>query len=472
MKLVNLRMVVLSAVSLAQWNGIAPAQQRPDDLVIVCQSTAQLEVRLRCRAVASAADRDWAQFEFDNKTKAPLQLQSCWWRLDWAEVHDETGALLCTHGGLGQGSLADLFPRERTQDPIELPPGITRSALASDYATALLGVADQPRRVTPHVVAGAALQGEVNMPSGEPGPTFTFQWLPPDAQGVQRMRETLAELLRQPQPHFGGLYLVQMLLARPEVGGTWPLDQLLAVFKPTAHTNAFAPWSMVLLRLDAGFATDAKLLDWVLQRLRTDDATILEDLQRMPHVWRADFLPELLRRYVPPPSPPTGLPQLSPRVVANDRVLWLLEQRGAPHRADAALCATLARPWVEVMGTSTSGELEAQPPQARHDRVQALYAAMRNLGLARDRTQIDRLAPWLASRVPLHEATFGRAVMVPPEPDRFCDVACDAILRLLGDDVAADYQKHVGTGRLTILQSTEVRDRQIAALQERLQRSR
>ena len=451
--------------------GAAPAQDQKDDIVIVCQSSAQLDVRLRCRAAASAAERDWVRFEFDNKTDGPLQLQACWWRLDWAEVHDEKGTLLRTHSGLGQGSLVDLFPRKRPQDPLELPPGVTRSVLASDYATALLGVADAPCLVTPHVVARAFLVGELAAMDADQGPTFSFRWVPPGPEGVLRMRAMLAELLPQPQPPIGSLYLLQMLLKRPEVGGNWSLDELLAVFRPVPHQNAFAPWSMVLGTLDERFATDAKLLDWVLQRLRGDDATILGDLQRMPHVWRPDFLPELLRRYLPPPSPPAAFP-LGPRIAANGLVLWLLDQRGAPHRTDAAVCAVLAAPWVEAVVARTPAELEALPADARRERMHTLSEAIRNLGLARDRQQIERLQPWLACRLPLHDGAIGRAVMTPPEPERLCDVALEAILRVLGDDLMANYQHHLGGRQDLNFRYAEARDRQIAALQERLRQPR
>jgi hypothetical protein len=228
---------------------------------------------------------------------------------------------------------------------------------------------------------------------------------------------------------------------------------------------------MVLATLDERFATDTKLQDWVLQRLRSDDATILGDLQRMPRVWHPDFLPELMRRYLPPPRPP-GLPQLGPRIVANGHVLWLLEQRGAPHRTDAAVCAALAAPWVEAVAVMTPAELEALPAEARRERIRNLSEAIRNLGLARDRQQIERLQPWLACRLPLHEGEVGRPMMTPPEPERLCDEALEAILRVLGDDLPANYQQHFGDRLERNFRHAEVRDRQIAAMQERLRQPR
>ncbi len=447
---------------LAAFATVLPAQE---DTVIVCQKGAKLEVRMRCRAVATAAERDWLQIELDNKTDAPLPIAGFTWRIDWAEITDAAGKLRGTSSGLSNGHDRDVFRRERPLNPIVLAPGITRiTAPVSDYATALLGVAEAELVVTPHVVALAFLAGETVTEAGGQGPVFTFRWLPPDADGVKRMRATLADLLRTQQPPIGSLYLIGMLLKRPDVGGTLPIEDLLALYAPTPHREAFAPWAMVLPHLDAQFATERKLLDWVLQRLRGDDATILSDLHHMPRVWRADFLPELLRRSrasTPEEAPPS-----------RTSVLWLLEQRGAPHRGDGAACAELAAPSVPELGLATPANVETQPQGDGGPIRYRIHGALMQLGQARDASHLDLVAVWLACKARIYGdiPMYGRPMSVPPDPERLCDTACDAALRLLGEDLAADYKRHAGDG--TRSSEAEIRDRQIAALQERLRSRR
>ena len=452
---------------IAALGAIARAQE---DTVVVCHQRPGLEVRLRCRATATPADRDWLQFEFDNRTELPLMLAGCSWNLDRAEVSDAAGKPLRLHSGLASGSDHDLFPRTGPPWPVRLAPGVTPATVPiSDYATALLGVPDAEWRVTATVAVLVALNDEQLVHRGEPGLPFAFRWLPPDDDGVARMRATLEALLREERPVIGSLYLVGTLLRHDAVGGTKTLEELLALPRPASTSAPFHPWQSVLQNLDQRFAADPRLADWALARLRERDATILDDLQRMPHLWRTDFLPELLRDWPTDATARERLPTRSMHVVP-----WLLEQRGAPHRDDPATCAALAAPWVRVLGELTPDKLESAQGELRRELRMRVTQALQGLGLSRDSKQLDRLAPWLACEVPLHDGPIlGRAVMTPPMHERVHEVACDAVLRVLGEDPAADYQRYrTGdpTGVFGLAPDSVVRDLQIAALRDRLRR--
>lgn len=432
-------------------------RQDGDHIVITCQETARLEVRVRCRLRASAAERDWLQLEFDNRTEAALPVTQVAWRIDWADLHDPSGKHLGTSSGLARGALGDLVPELVGGKPWLLPPGVTRvAAPVSDQATALLGVATAPVRVTPHAVAHAVVGDEEPRAMVEKGPTFTFLWLPPDADGLRRMRATLAELVRTERPTMGSRYLVRVLLDHPAVGGTWSLDDLLALFVPAPDSATHWVWNAVLPVLETRFADAPALAEWLLRRLRGDDVTIVADLQMMDRVWRADFLPELLRRYTATPD-------------EQQRVLDLLERRGAPHRDDVAACAVLAAPWADqlaalppnVVATLVSGGGERRPLQAAQ--------CVRAVGLSRACDRLATLAPWLGVRARMYPGCISLVGTMPPQAERVCDEACDAVLRLLGDDPAAAWQQQLGAFPDPMSQTTEgIRDRQIAALQQRL----
>ncbi|MBI5852559.1 MAG: hypothetical protein HZB39_16220 [Planctomycetes bacterium] len=453
---------------------LAAGTRAQDDVVVVCHERPGLTVSLRCRAVATPADRDWLQLEFDNQTDGPLSLASCSWRLDQAEVSDAAGKPL-RHSSLASGSDHDLFPRSGPPWPVPLPPGVTRAAIpVSDYATALLGVPDEEWRVSARVAVLVALDDEMLVNRGEEGLPFSFRWLPPDEDGVARMRATLATLLRDERPAIGSLYLVGTLLGHDEVGGAWQLEELLALPRPARSDEPFHPWNCVLRHLDQRFAADPRLSDWALARLREDDAAIRDELQRMAHLWRQDFLPELMRDWPSEPKANEVLPTRAMHVVP-----WLLEQRGAPHRGDAAVCAALAAPWARVLGDLTPAALESMPKELRAARRRQVADALSGLGMSRDRRQLDRLGPWLACHVALHDGSIlGRQPMIPPEHERVGDVACDAVLRVLGEDLAADFMRHRGeaadgTGTMLLPgHDSIVRNRQIAALEERLRRMR
>ncbi|MEO6595632.1 MAG: hypothetical protein ABIP94_12840 [Planctomycetota bacterium] len=394
----------------------APAQAGP--LVIECHRSDQLSVRFQIAPRATIADTDWITFEFDNHTEHPIELGELMFQIREVEVFDRaTGNLVCTKD-IGSGNARDLLPTQG-YEPVMLPPGCTAAARwMNDQTAGMLGAPPAGGwRVRAHLWFGmGALDKPVTMPP-IPGIAFDFEWLPPDEVGVQLLRERLAELQAARQLPDPSQRLLRTLLAMPEVGGVVPLATLLAVREVN---NGFrGPWHPVRAHLHARFATNAELADWLLERLRSLDPSALEDFAAFWSIWRPDFLPELVRRHE-----------------RGEHVLRLLEGRNAPHRDDPAVCQRLARGARSQLPAAVP-KFDTMKPETRRNLASQLRTWITDIGMARDRSALPRLTPWLSCKEAWTELLVSRPE--PREHRRVCDAALDAVLRVLGDDLAATY---------------------------------
>lgn len=441
------------------------AQETPADAafsVIECWRSDPLVVRLRVRNTATPADRDWLQFEFENRTKQPLQVATVSYHMNGAEAFDPATGKLLQQQPLASGNAWDLFFGSATHAGVLLAPGSTRVCEpVSDYATALLRVPPAGGwRVKAHVSFVAWLKGEPPAGNLGPGTAFEFRWMPPDAAGVSQLRRTVAELLQAPRLPIGSSYLLSMVLALPAIGGSLDLPALLAVRdRCDDEAGPWSPWQhAVLSHLDRAFASDAPFVAWVKDRLASQDRRIIADLQRMPHVWDPSFLPDLLRRYE-----------------AGERsVLWLLEQRGAPHRTDAEATRRLSAPLVVGFRTALPAELDKQQAMVRSTECHRQAEMIRALGWTRDIALVPLLSPWLDCRELLHDGHVSELGGAYRIPQRICDVALEAIQRLLDEDPHRAFVDAVGNPlglggpRLDWPAVAAVRDGMIARLKERL----
>ncbi len=84
---------------------------------------------------------------------------------------------------------------------------------------------------------------------------FQFEWLYPDAAGLQRMRARLKVLLTQPDPKLKRYYITSGLLQVPDVAQAVSVDELLAALEIRGHSRSSCPCIWEYLRVRA--ASDA-----------------------------------------------------------------------------------------------------------------------------------------------------------------------------------------------------------------------
>jgi hypothetical protein len=280
---------------------------------------------------------------------------------------------------------------------------------------------------------------------------FEFQWLHPDAMGIDAMRSQLLYLLANPRNAVQHTYILQALLAVPELAQAASAQQLLAAIGP--REDSFSGREHVLEHLNNHYAGAPIVVDYFYSRIVDTDKRITEDLQRVPKIWDSRFLPALLNRFD----------------VHGHRwndIFVILRQHGTPQRSDPQIASRLSNSLLRF------GWIDPRQQYA----PSALASNLTLMGHTCDRNMIPQLTPYLndtTQTIDLTQAGLRIDIRLPPL--RVCDHALEAILEILDGGSGKAYKaagfKSTTTRRAGPDDGAEInriRDRMITALKQRL----
>lgn len=403
----------------------------------------QLSVSLDVKAAASLADAQFIRVVFANRGKEPIRLANFQYVLK-RQVHNGASGQLMVTGGLGQGSLRDLFPDAGNRS-VELKPGTQYSAeYPSQYAAALLGRAPaEGGLVSVAAYASVTLEDgrQASIPLTDES-LVKFRWEPLDVEGIDVVHTRLTQMLSHPvnSPPFG--YLIDTFLSLAEVAERTTVPQVLTALTQR-QDEAFSGRDAILRFLNEYHSQSKEVLDYVHDRLEAGDVQFVSSqLYRLPLVWSPAMREPLLKLY-------------RQHGHLRDQILRHFDRHVFSEDANTQLARELSRQLGDVLLNEKIAE------KLRKNTGRRPQAWIAQMGLTRDERFVAILIPLLDERAvsnqPIHVALGQPAV-----PDRVCDAAHNAILMIRGEpfpetEFAAERNEQLRN-----------RDEAIDALQDRL----
>jgi hypothetical protein len=310
------------------------------------------------------------------------------------------------------------------------------------------------------------------------GVPFSFAWRYPDSADFAQMRARLRTLLQGRMSRPQQSYMLGALFRAPGVGDQVSLAELLAALRD--RTGGMDGRDIITKQIADRFVADPRVQAYYLDRVLAKDGAAVEDLLRYPALWHTEFLRPLV--VMAAGGGERDVRSISINAAADSALAVLAAHRG-DWSADvpARLSAGVLHRWPVL----TRPPHELTEPQLRG----GWQYGVSNLGLTGDPAVIPLLAPFLDVLEPLTDpgewAFPATGPVYPGVPLRACDVALDAILTILGDDLNVDYRDAAPAAGVTTFPArvghaewrefqdkvNRTRDLMISQLKQRLQRS-
>ncbi len=262
-----------------------------------------ISARLRVRKQASIDQEEWLVLEIENRSDQGRVIRHLHCNLNRKRFLRDSGQLVSS-GGFASGGTWALFPKlhqeahARRLPGLTIPPGVIESprALSNSGACSLGLPPAEGWRVEGTVWFHLKTDLGETIRIDLPGIAFTFDWVPPDADGIKRMQATLRRLLTEQDDgnweHQG--YYVIALLRLPEVAKDLSTEELLEA---------------VSRRSDGG--GNRRYLFEVLEKYHADDPVVVEtfskwmdeqrkyvfkDLRSQPWIWDPAWVERFVRK--------------------------------------------------------------------------------------------------------------------------------------------------------------------------------
>jgi len=385
-----------------------------------------LGVRLLYRSRAALSDEEWMRLEFSNRGDQPIPIGNVNYRIE-SKRFTPDGNTPIASGGLASGNTHDLFPLAWETTPvwdIVLSPGTvyTVAEHPSRSSSALLGLSPEDGLLVKATLY-LSLQSEGGGRRSSPteGIPFSFQWQYPDANGFLHMQQRLNSLLQEPESeaYHCHAYILGVLLGIPEVSCHLSHNDVFAAID--RRSGGFDGREELVKYLQRNDFDRQQIVDFYLSRLRNMDTRVCRDLRRSHAVWDVAFIePLVIMHETDRRSPPF-------------RALSVLAGHDDDWKNDRAITHRLSAVLLERYGkflTQTPGELI----QAKG--LERWASRARDLSSTRDIDVLPLLVPLLDCKEHVLDPRWADANRLGdlPKPYRACDVALEAILRILDGD--------------------------------------
>ncbi|MGA2232346.1 MAG: hypothetical protein ABSH22_15730 [Tepidisphaeraceae bacterium] len=201
---------------------------------IVVIDNPRITVTLVLKKIATAADEEFVGFELDNRTAQPMQLSQTSYQLDEVRLSLLGGGPVLQMS-LASGHEADLLWHDGIPAPGSwpdddtIPPGITRRLrYCSAESVSHLGIAPvQGYAVDGRVHFDLSLEDGARLSTPDRGIPFHFDWVRPDARGIDAMRQRLKRLLAVPEDSFADTDLLETFLADGKIASAVTSEDLV-----------------------------------------------------------------------------------------------------------------------------------------------------------------------------------------------------------------------------------------------------
>jgi len=417
------------------------------------------EVRLLVRPQASFADELWLALEFVNKTDRPVELKHVSVSTNRRDFDLANGRPLSS-GSLFSGQ-SDLFsehpPRPQGELYRKLAPRQTLRCerMPSDYSAALLGL-PHPNGLRVEASMRIRVDPFFNVDRVIP---FTFEWHHPDDAGFKRAEARLRGLLAERDPTFSAQYLTGALLEVRRIRQEISVDELLAAIAGRYHEPQEMKRTYLLKAIDRHYPKDSRVAAFYRRQLAAGQVAAAHDLDKMPAVWRGDFVEPIVRMI----ERDAGRNRFMLRVLDRNPVDWATRPEVSGRLFDAL--------------RATDAGIPDDPRKADDNTVGRWRSMVEELRQTRDARVVSLLALGLDDTrklikdEQLRSSGFGGR----PPPQRVCDVALEQLLTVLDgtpDDAYAETplgnRNGVVPKAATPAEAITVRDQLIAKLKTRL----
>ncbi len=421
-----------------------------------------LTIYIKVKKRATMADEDWLCIEFENTRETPFDVRNANWRIE-SERYNVKSKKLVSSGGLASGSDFDLFPHAWDTTPVAnrlVKKGKYRvSQQVSDRAAYCLGLppADGLLVKARFYISIEFADGQRVKTPGREGVPFEFEWRYPDKAGFEAMKKRLKHILKNPI-RWQHSWILYPLLDTPEVVNSVTIDDLLDGIKRRKNS---VDRQCLMKYINKHYCDDKKVIDFFLKRLKEGDTIIARSLAgEGKDIWHKNFIEPLVTIY---------------EKHRNVWELWLLYR----HRAEWEKSQNIPQ---RLSGALLKNYdfLKKKPEELDKERTRTWALWARDLGCTCDPNVIKYLAPYLDCKVELYD--FKLCGLVPGErlpALRACDVAMEAILRILDEDREEAY-KEAGYEYGKVMKNfhndykkvcddmNKIRDRMIEELKKRL----
>lgn len=434
----------------AAWLAVAAvpsqAQVRSSQEIVLGEKDG-LKAILRIQSPASLIETDWLQIDIINSGPAG-RIKTM--RLNGAEIR----------GGLTSSSILSEVtlgtPTGRNPTIFAIPEGKYTTTTPSVFAGVSFGLPRADTAIKLQVTLSLELEDGRSLSPTESSSPLTLVWTRPGAAEIEALQRETVALLTKAIPRESALSTVEWarlrrLLGIEETSRAVTLDQALAALKQ-GQIEGSVRFREVMDLVIRRWRSDPAAIEFYREALVTRGPKAVADLSMFaPTIWDNSFIDLVAGVIEAAARPPVNSQALS-------RGIGLLDRNYASWSSDTSLPPRLSKAVRESKGALDGWNGTAS----------AFYNFVNLLVMTHDRTMIGVLRPYLMDRTIDQFTSLSSIMPSGRTPMRYSELAASGITRLLGEPAMFDPWQRAAAPREGPYPEWAEWDKQIAALQQRL----
>lgn len=406
-------------------------------------SNGPLTFALKIKKAPNLSEKSWISIEVINETGEVLVIKNAHYKVELQSA-SENGKIV-SEGYFQIADPAELFNLESAPTPVEtflLPKGVTAE---SDRITALcgtiLGYTKEPLEIYGNFDFYLELEGNHRYVIAPETMEFSFFWEPMSASQEEAAVSDLNYLLRNPSGNSFEAHRLRDLLSISSIDKKINTEVLLTGLGLRRDKNAGR--HVIAEFLDTHFAKSRMVKDYYAEHIAERDYRVLEDLKNSREL--------MIRNYVEP--------MVDWLQIANNSTKYHLLETLYEHRNAWPKSKDVSQTLSSIVLDNFGEILLTFPEEMNHSELVSWAAAAHMWSLTGDKNAMKDIQPFLSCE----KTILGPDLMLDynsfglPRPNRVCDVALEAILRLQGADLEKAYESagyrapyHYGEGPIVI----------------------